>query len=39
MKTRQKQEEKQEEKEVLNIEEIYNVLIWEFLAIRKAGGR
>ncbi len=37
MKTRQKQE--QEKKEILSVEEIYNVLIWEFLAIRKAGGR
>ena len=37
MKTRQKQEKEREEKEILSVEQIYNILIWEFLALNKGG--
>ena len=34
-----KEREEREEKEVLSVEQLYNILVFEFLALRKAEGR
>ena len=34
-----KRQKGQEKKEVLSVEQLYNILVFEFLAFRKTGGR